>query len=362
MKKIAICNTSFEPGDAVSNDMMGMNKILVKMGYAVQVFAEAASLSTLTVLPIEALPEFVEDPEDICIYHYATGWDKGLNILSNIRCYKVVRYHNVTPPEFFCGICNDYFQVCEYGHRALQELPKLGVNVYLACSEYSKRELVLAGAEESDCGVVPPFHQVDRLKGIESDLLELDRFNDEFVNLLMVGRLAPNKGYDRLIEAFSYYSHEYNPTSRLLIVGGLDQKLQSYKVHLKNQIARSGLEKKVFFLGKVSDAALKAYYLVADVFAIMSQHEGFCVPIVEAMSMKIPIVAVAGTAITGTVGDSGILWEEFDPEWIAASVNAIACDEHLHFSLGEMGWKRYEEYFSNEKIEHGFLRVLGPFL
>ena len=362
MKRIGICNTNLEPGDAVSNDMLGMYKRLHKKGYRVRLFAFGSSLIEPPVYPIEALPEFLYDSEDLCIYHYATGWEQGLGILSRLKCRKIIKYHNVTPCEFFEGINEDYAQACTLGRKLLTRLPELGVNLYLACSDYSKQELIRAGAKASICEIVPPFHHVDRLKGLEADLAALDRFSHESVNILMVGRIAPNKSYDRLIDAFACYTREYNPKSRLLIVGGQDPKLQSYGEYLKNRIARNRLEKKVVFTGKVSDAALKAYYLVADIFLITSKHEGFCVPMVEAMSMKIPIVAVSGSAVTGTLGDSGILWEEFDPELIAASANAIASDEHLRFALGEMGWKRYQAYFSNERIENDFLRVLGPFL
>ena len=362
MKRIGICNTNLESGDAVSNDMLGMYERLREKGYQVRLFALGTTLSEPVVYPIETLSDFVYNTEDLCLYHYATGWEQGLNILSRLKCRKIIKYHNVTPCEFFEGVNEDYAQACTIGRELLTKLPEMDVDLYLACSEYSKQELIRAGAKASICEIVPPFHHVERLKGLEADLAVLDRFSDESVNLLMVGRIAPNKGYDRLIDAFDCYTREYNPKSRLLIVGGQDPKLQSYGDFLKNRIAGSGLEQKVFLTGKVSDAALKAYYLIADIFLITSLHEGFCVPMVEAMSMKIPIVAVSGSAVTGTLGNSGILWEEFDPELIAASANAIASDEHLRFALGEMGWKRYQVYFSNEKIENEFLRVLGPFL
>jgi len=93
----------------------------------------------------------------------------------------------------------------------------------------------------------------------------------------------------------------------------------------------------VVFTGKVSEAALKAYYLLAHVFVITSHHEGFCVPLIEAMSMKIPIVAYGKTAIPETVGKVGLVWEECDPQLIAASINKIAQEESLRLTLGEMG-------------------------
>lgn len=361
MKRIAICNTNLESGDAVSNDMLGMYRILLEKGREVRLFALETSSLDPPVHPIAAMPEFLHGREDLCIYHYATGWEYGLNILSSLRCRKIIKYHNVTPPEFFEGINVDYTQVCTLGRELLMKLPEMGVDLYLADSEYNRKELIGAGAKASRCEIVPPFHHVDRLKGLDADIVLLDRFNDEYVNLLMVGRIAPNKGYDRLIDAFACYAREYNTKSRLLIVGGQDKKLQSYGDHLKNRIVRSGLVDSIHFTGKVSNATLKAIYLISDIFVNTSRHEGFCVPMIEAMSVKIPIVAVAGSAVTGTLGDAGFLWEEFDPELIAASVNAIVTDEDIRFGLGEMGWERYDRHFSNKKIENDFLQVMGSF-
>ena len=266
MKKIAICNTSYEFGDAVSNDMLGMYNVLVEKGYGVRLFALEPSPSDPPVHSIDTLPEFVHDREDLCIYHYATGWEHGLSILSRLKCRKIIKYHNVTPPEFFEGINADYVQVCTLGRKLLTKLPEMGIDLYLADSEYNNQELIGAGAKPSKCEIVPPFHHVDRLKRLDADLAWLDRFNDESVNILMVGRIAPNKGYDRLIDSFACYAREYNPGSRLLVVGGNDPKLESYKACLEDQIVRNGLKDSVFFTGKVSDAVLKAIYLVADIF------------------------------------------------------------------------------------------------
>jgi glycosyltransferase involved in cell wall biosynthesis len=115
----------------------------------------------------------------------------------------------------------------------------------------------------------------------------------------------------------------------------------------------------VKFTGGVSDNALKAFYQSANVFMTTSEHEGFCVPLVEAMAMKVAIVAYASSAIPGTVGDVGLVWKERNPYLLAESINSIASDSNLSRALGEMGRRRYERYFTNRKIEAEFLSALG---
>jgi glycosyltransferase involved in cell wall biosynthesis len=162
----------------------------------------------------------------------------------------------------------------------------------------------------------------------------------------------------KLISAFNVYHKVYNSNSRLIIVGGQDPRLSVYKQMLDNYIRSLNLQNSVVFAGRVSDHALKAYYLVSDVFMITSEHEGFCVPLIESMSMKIPIVAYGSTAIPYTLDKAGLVWKEFDPYLFAGSIEEILKDEKIKFGLGIMGWKRYQEYFTNSRIEKKFMEIL----
>ncbi|UCF93858.1 MAG: glycosyltransferase family 4 protein [Desulfobacterales bacterium] len=362
MKRIAIFNSSIEAGDAISNDMLGMYEVLLNQGHEAGLFAEESSVAGYPVQPIEEMRYFLAQPEDIAIYHFATGWGLGLKLLKEMKCRKVIKYHNVTPPHFFAGVNSDYEHVCRMGRWQLAELAKHEVDLYLADSEYNRRELIVFGANASRSKVVPPFHHIDRLIAIEADLEVLDCYNDEDINIVMVGRLVPNKGHQALIEAFAIYHGRYNPQSRLLIVGAEDLRLRPYTDALHQKTKNYGLENRIIFTGKVSDAALKAHYLIADVFLIVSRHEGFCVPLVEAMSMKIPVIAHACTAIPHTVGKTGIVWDEEDPELMAASVNTLAQDPDLRLALGEMGWQRYQTQYTTKQIAADFIETLSHLL
>jgi glycosyltransferase involved in cell wall biosynthesis len=174
----------------------------------------------------------------------------------------------------------------------------------------------------------------------------------------MVGRLAPNKGHLALIKSFEIYNRVYNSSSRLLIVGKEDERLINYNTAVRGALLDLQLKDKVVMTGGISFQALKSYYLVAHTFMTTSEHEGFCVPIVEAMSMKIPVVAYGSSAIPDTVGDSGIVWDELDPYLLAGSLNCIASQPHIQRELGSLGWHRYQKQFTNETIASNFLRII----
>ena len=348
---IAISTPDLDSGDAVSNDVIGMYQAFIESGYEVKIFASNTNIITPNVYKPEYIKDFLNNSEDMLIYHHSVGWDMGINILRSLKCRKVIKYHNVTPPEFFKGLAKNYVSSCQSGRKQVEDIIRVKADLYIACSEYSKHELITAGADEPKCKIVPPFHHIARLEQLKADVDVINRFDNGKTNVLMVGRVVPNKGHSALIDAFNIYHREYNINSRLLIVGKEDPGLISYIMSLHLRLRELSLENSVLFAGRVSDEALKAYYLVADVFMITSMHEGFCVPLVEAMSMKIPVVAYGSSAVPETVGKAGLVWDEHDPELMAASVGKIVRDEHVRLSLGEMGWKRYQNMFTNDKIE-----------
>ena len=189
------------------------------------------------------------------------------------------------------------------------------------------------------------------------DAQVLDQFVNDTVNILMVGRVAPNKGHAALIEALAVYRREYNPDARLLIVGKEVEPL----AELFSMAAATGREisiskTSVVFTGCVSDEQLKAYYLAADFFMLTSEHEGFCVPLVEAMAMKVPIIACASSAIPrrsekpASCGRNAILIF-----WQSPSITSIRMNRSAR-ALGLMGRQRYEQFFSNERIAEDFVR------
>ncbi|HKC64332.1 MAG TPA: glycosyltransferase family 4 protein [Pyrinomonadaceae bacterium] len=363
MTRIAILTPSLTTGDAVGNDVLGMYEVLSERGHNVRLYAEGwASVDEYKIWPADKVASFLKSQSDLLIYHYSRGWDFGLALLRELPCRTAIKYHNVTPPEFFDKFSPDLARMCMEGRAQLKQIAAVGCDIYMSASAYNERELLDEGVEESRSYVVPPFHHIDRLSAVEADRKILEAYDDDETNILMVGRISPHKGHPALIEAFAAYHLDYNPASRLFIVGKGDPRLEAYSKGLREIAKHLNVEDALVFAGGVSDSELKAYYSLSDVFMITSEHEGFCVPLVEAMSMKVPIVAYGSSAIPGTVDGVGLVWVERDPYLLAESVNAIVKDRRAACALGRMGLRRYEENFTNRKIETEFLKAIGNLL
>lgn len=360
MTRIAILTPSITTGDAVSNDVFGMYDILRELGHEVRIYAEGWTFEKPKVWPAHKIASYLKSPTDLLIYHYSRGWEFGLRLLKELKCRTSIKYHNVTPPEFFIKFSKDYARMCLEGRNQLAAIAGANCDLYMSASAYNERELLEGGAPESRSAVVPPFHHIDRLHSIEPDARVLAAYKDGKTNILMVGRVAPNKNHPALIEAFAAYQHDYNPRSRLFIVGKEESRLGAYNRLLRGMARVLKVENEVVFAGEVSDEELKAYYMVSDVFMMTSEHEGFCVPLVEAMSMKTPIVAYGSSAIPGTVAGVGLVWPERNPYLLAESVNSIVKRDGVAAKLAEMGLRRYKQNFTNERIRAQFLSAVAP--
>ena len=354
MRRIALLTPTLITADAISNDIYGMHDVLKQNGYDVRLFANENTTS-FDVLPASKVKDFLTSPDDVLIYHYSMGWSIGLSLLRELKCRKVLKYHNITPPEFFTGFSVDYENVCRAGRQQIKDITRVNCDLYLSDSEYNSHELIGEGADSSKCFVVNPFHHVDRLEAIEPDTQLFEQFVTNDINILMVGRVAPNKGHASLIETLAVYRRAYNRYARLFFVGKEAVQLARYSLSLRQLAADLAISDSVIFTGAVSDAQLKAYYLAADFFMLTSYHEGFCVPLIEAMALKVPIIACESSAIPGTVGKAGLVWKERNPYLLAESINYLDQNEAVSAELGLLGRKRYEEFFSNEIIAKDFL-------
>lgn len=362
MTRTAILTPSITTGDAVSNDVIGMYKTLKSLGHETRIYAEGWTLTAPKIRASQKIRSFVKNSDDLLIYHYSRGWDFGLDLLKTTKCRTAVKYHNVTPPEFFEGINNELAGMCLAGREQLLSIAGAGCDLYMSASGYNESELLQGGVPKPRSFVVPPFHHIDHLNSIEPDARVLDDYQDGKTNILMVGRISPNKNHSALIEAFAAYHHDYNTNSRLFIVGKEETRLNTYNRWLHQIAAYLKVQDAVIFTGEVSDHELKSYYLAADVFLMTSEHEGFCVPLVEAMSMKVPIVTYDSSAIPGTVGGAGLVWSERNAYLLAESINSIVKNKGVAESLGELGQRRYRENFTNEQIRWQFLNAIGQIL
>lgn len=355
--RIAILTPTLRPADAVSNDVLTMRCVLSARGHDVAIFADSSSVPGEPEQSPALALSHVRGRSDVLIYHHSIGWDNGIEIFKAALCRKIVKYHNVTPPHFFAGISDRHQQLCETGRSQVRDIILARADLYLAASAFNRCALVAAGSETQKTFVVPPFNQADQLLAEPANLEVLNEYDDASVNLLTVGGVRPNKGHADLIEAFAVYYYTFSGQARLFIAGAEDDVFKPYAARLRKLIDGWSIASRIVFTGEVSLATLKSYYLLADAMLVTSEHEGFSVPLVEAMAMKVPIVAYASTAIPETAKDAALLWSERDPFLIAQSIAFLQAHETAKMELVYRGSQRYEENFSNHAIEKRFLDV-----
>jgi glycosyltransferase involved in cell wall biosynthesis len=268
----------------------------------------------------------------------------------------------VTPAAFYEDIHPVFTACCAGGVVQTRELLRHPAALYLGDSEFNSRELIALGAEESRVRTLPPFHDLETLFQLQADVEVLWYAEDDVRNILFVGRVAPNKGHLDLIDVFAAYHRTMNSQSRLFLVGDLDPRLETYTQQVCRAIEWAGLSDCVLLTGKATPAQLKGYYLTAHAFLCASRHEGFCVPLVEAMYFQVPCVAVAGTAVTCTLGKNALLWDHRDPSLLAESLHACVEDTAIREYVTTHQSARYRRQYAPAALERQFLHSLRPLL
>jgi glycosyltransferase involved in cell wall biosynthesis len=241
---------------------------------------------------------------------------------------KCLIYHNITPAEFFEPFRPELARLLREGREDLKVLAR-HFPVSVGDSEYNAYELQESGF--ANPGVLPIC--VDPAKwNLAADPALMDKLQGNGTNLLFVGRLSPQKKQEDLIRIFRRYL-EFEPTARLHLVGGTDSA-DPYLSHLHRTADSLGLNGQVNFAGHINDAQLAAYYRTADLFWSMSEHEGFCVPLVEAMWFEIPVLAFKSTATPETLGPAGLLFTtKQDEQELAALAHVLVRDQKLRRKL-----------------------------
>lgn len=348
------------PYDAVSNDTLGMTAALRALGHEVALFAPHARDIGETVQPPQAIEQWVRGADDVIVYHYCIGWDFALDLFRRTKARRVVRYHNITPPEFFVGWSDGYVGACTAGRAELDAFAALNAELYLGCSPFNLEDFLSRGVDPARCAVLPPFHRIEELLAIGPDARRLGNISDGAPLLLMVGRIAPNKGDLALIDALTVCRRASDPRARIVRVGKLDPNLEAYGVAVREHMHAMGAESHVIAIDDATPSELRAAYGAAAALVMLSAHEGFCVPIVEAMALGTPIVAFGSSAIAWTVGDAGIVWDAPDPHLVAMSVVRLHTDLMLREMLRELGRARYRAEFApdalKKRLEAAFAR------
>ena len=356
--RIAILVPGLAPHDAVSNDALGMTVVLRELGHEVALFAQHSRGVGEPVREPTEIETWLQSSHDIVIYHFCGGWDFPLALFRRVRARRIVRYHNITPPEFFEPWSSGYVAACAEGRAQIAAFAALDCELYLGDSPYNVEDFTQCGVAPGRCAVLAPFHEVEQLRGLQPDGR---RIPDGAPLMLMIGRQSPNKGYLDLIDALDACAAVGAPDAHLLLIGKLDPTLATYGEAIQARISERGLASRVTLLQDASGAELRAACARADALVMLSRHEGFCVPVIEAMALGTPVVALASSAIPSTLGDAGVLWETPDPYLIAATVARICADAEFRAQLQARGLARYARLFAPDVLATELARTMERF-
>jgi len=309
-------------GDAIGHEVLGIQRVLRAAGYESEIFVETADyrLEPQT----RDYRELVDasHPDNLLLHHFSLG-SKASRTAYALPDRMALIYHNITPPEYFIGVHRTLARQTFRGRRELKAYADR-CDLAMGDSEFNRADLEALGFPRTAVlPVVPDFSHLDR----QPSWLGAGEFDDAWTNILFVGRMIANKKIEDLIRWFHAYHTIFNPRSRLLLVGAQTQ-FERYVASLHQLVARLGTPH-VHFAGHVSDEELVAFYDVADLFLCASEHEGFCVPLVEAFYKEVPVLAYAATAVPSTMDGAGVLFADRDPLHVAQLIDAIVSDAAL---------------------------------
>lgn len=324
-------------GDAISNDAFALEGLLWREGVRSRLYAASAHDEVGAF--VRPWRDLAHEPRDgtVLLLRHSMGSDV-VDEVGDLPLPKVLRYHNITPAKYFVGHNETLRKYSEIGRDQLRRLAAK-VELGIADSEYSRLEL--EGVGYARTAVVPILH--DRsLEEADPDPAVAARLADGRTHLLVVGQLVPQKAPHAVVEAFASY-RQSDPTAHLWLVGRADLS-GGYLDLLEAEIAKRGLRQQVTITGLVSTAELAAYYRGATALVTLSEHEGFCQPLVEAMAARLPILARDAAAIPDTLGDAGLLVRGADPDAVAADLERIVRDRALRADLIARGERRLDEF------------------
>ena len=268
---------------------------------------------------------------------------------------KFVNYHNITPADLLEAWIPAVGEEVRWGRAQLRDLAPI-TEFAIADSMYNERELQAAGYRSTT--TVPLLLDLDGFAGSPDPTLAARLAGQRAgggSELLFVGKVSPHKGQHDLVKALAAYRRLYDPQARLRLVGGAIS--DEYRAAVERFADELGLIDAVEIAGSVTHEELIAYYAAADVFVCLSNHEGFCVPLLEAMYHRVPIVAYTNTAVPETVATAGLVLPDKQPARVAAAIHRVVTDQNLRAALARAASERVAS-FALPRVQEGFASAL----
>ncbi len=327
----------FAFGDAISNQALVIRDILRRNGYRSDIYTEHRDPIMVNEALVFSDGEGINSQDGI-IYHHSIGTGLTQFVVEHPGEKSLV-YHNITPPELVREHDPELAEILENGLKDLGVLAR-HFPVSVGDSRFNCDDLETNGFTDTE---VLPICIAPEKWNMPANPDLMSRFQDGKINILFVGRVISNKCQHDLIDAFAVFKNIHK-NSRLLVVGGY-RKEEKYFQYLKKKTVEMGLEWDVLFLGKVHDDALHACYRCAHLFWSMSEHEGFGVPLIEAMWFDIPVFAYKSSAVPETMGSGGLLFtDKNDLERLAVTAKLLIEDQDVRKSVVTAQKKRIQAF------------------
>jgi glycosyltransferase involved in cell wall biosynthesis len=342
-------------GDAISSEVLALRRSLRELGIQSEIYC-------INVHPrykgeAHDYRDFVShhgaDFSGTALLHYSLGSPLNDLYLSLKKSRRSLIYHNLTPPHWFEGVNP---RIVSDIKRGQEELPLLckATELLIADSAYNAGELKDLGFDAVVLPLMidPARWDVPSNPGIAS-LVQ----NGAAINVLHIGRFAPNKKLEDIIKVFYFLHHHVNSNSRLWLVG-IDIDTELYSFSIKRLVEELRLSHAVTFAGCLDDTEIRALYENSSVYLCMSEHEGFCLPAIEAMHFGLPVIAYGSSALPDTIGGGGIIVTEKKHPEIAELISKIHEDAALRSLLVQRGRERVQE-LQYDKFKENVSAVFG---
>lgn len=353
--KIVIMHQTVAKHDAIGNDIEVMYDIL-KENHDCQVFAQNKFNDKLEYINEDELNKILNDKNSLIIYHHSVYWEQGEKLIRNSKGKLVIRYHNITPPEFFKPYNEFHFEQCDKGRNQTVRLAEDLKNAFWLADSYYNTEDI-KNVDTNRIAVCPPFNKIETWASVvpDEEVMKTLMFDNK-INLLFVGRVAPNKGHLFLLDILHSYCVNFGCNIKLRVIGKFDDGLAGYNQEIRSKISSYGLDGYVEFIGEINDTTLVSYYLGSDFFICASEHEGFCVPIAESQYFQLPIIARKASAVPETAGKKQIVLDE-DIKKYAAAIKILYNNEQYYKYIRDNGLNNFNDRFKYEKISDTFKNI-----
>ncbi|RPJ71295.1 MAG: glycosyltransferase [Acidobacteria bacterium] len=342
-------------GDAIGDSARRVQGLLRSMGHESELYALTVDEELAGVVRPFSHP--AARLGDITIFHYAlpSAMTEAFAALPRGR---VLQYHNITPAPFFAAYDPNLFRLATLGRRELATLAGR-TDLALGDSDYNRRELEALGF--GDTGVMPIAIDTARITGGPRRPALERILDDGLTNFLFVGRVVPNKKIEDHIRLAEQYKRYVNVDYRFVFVGKCDA-LPRYYAAVRALILQYDMPPDRFvFTGPVPDEDLATYYRMATAYISLSEHEGFCVPLLEAMAADVPVLAYGAAAVLDTLGGAGVQFFPKDLEYAAEVLGMLAFDDAFREQV-LAGQRRRLQDFGDARIERhlaGIIERLG---